>query len=176
MSELVEFRNAKDDFFGKDHQSPLTPQQRLRFEGLAYYPENSALRFVLRIDEVPEQEKQVVEMATSTGEFQPHLRWGTLSFTIDGQPATLTVFRGVDGGEFFLPFADATNGEISYGAGRYLDLVELDHGHVLLDFNYAYNPYCAYNPHWSCPIPPAENRLKVPIRAGEQTFSDAVHH
>ena len=176
MSELADYRKSKDDHFAKDPHSPLTQDQRRRFQGLAYYPEDPGLQFILPLKEAPEQDKQVIEMATSTGDFQPHLRWGTLTFSVEGQSATLTVYRGADGGEFFLPFADTTSGEGTYGAGRYLDLVALDDNHVLLDFNYAYNPYCAYNSSWSCPIPPAENRLRVPIRAGEKIYPDAEDH
>ena len=173
MSELSDFHKAKDNFFSKDHQSPLTARQRSEFAGLEYFPENPGLRFILPLEEFPEGQKETIEMATSTGDFQPQVRWGTLTFNVNGQPATLTVYRGEDGGEYFLPFADTTSGVESYGSGRYLDLVPLEHGHVLLDFNYAYNPYCAYNPRWSCPIPPAENRLKVAIQAGEKIFPDA---
>lgn len=176
MSELTEFRKAKDEFFGKDHQSPLTAQQRQRFTRLTYYQENPSLQFVVTIEELPESQREVIQMVTSTGESQPRLRWGTINFTVEGQSATLTVYRDEDGGEFFLPFADTTNGEETYGAGRYLDLIPLEHGQILLDFNYAYSPYCAYNPLWSCPIPPAENRLKMPILAGEKNFPDAVAH
>ena len=176
MSELADFRRAKDEFFGKDHDSPLTVQQRQLFTGLAYYQENPSLQFVLTIEALPETHREVIQMMTSTGDSQPRLRWGTITFTVEGQSATLTVYRDEDGGEFFLPFADTTNGDETYGAGRYLDLVPLEHGRVLLDFNYAYSPYCAYNPQWSCPIPPAENRLKVSILAGEKNFPDAVDH
>ena len=176
MSELTDFRKAKDEFFSKDHHSPLTPQQRRRFTGLVYYDEDLDLRFALTIQELPDQQKETIEMATSTGEFQTNVRWGTITFSVNGEPATLTVYQGVESDEFFLPFADTTNGETSYGAGRYLDLVPMDHGRVLVDFNYAYNPYCAYNPDWSCPIPPAENRLSVPVQAGEKIYPDAAEH
>ena len=73
----------------------------------------------------------------------------------------------MDGGQFFLPFADATSGKETYGSGRYLEVHEFRDGRVLADFNYAYSPYCAYNDIWSCPITPFENRLPVPIRAGK---------
>ena len=76
MSELANFRKAKDHYFSQDHHSPLTPEQQGRFRGLAYYPENSALQFALAIDELPDREKETIEMATSTGDFQPYIRWG----------------------------------------------------------------------------------------------------
>ena len=175
MSELTEFRESKDEFFAKDGHSPLMDQQRSRFKGLEYYPENSDLRFVLTISELTEAQKERVDIATSTGEFQPYLRWGTITFSVEGESATLSVYQEVDGEEFFLPFADTSSGHETYGSGRYLDVLSLHGGKVLVDFNYAYNPYCAYNPNWSCPIPPLENRLKVPIHAGEKTFPDAAH-
>ena len=175
MSELTEFRKSKDDFFASGGHSPLMAQQRGRFKGLEYYTENSDLRFELTIDELADAQKERVDIATSTGDFQPYLRWGTITFLVEGESATLSVYQSEDGGDFFLPFADASSGHETYGSGRYLDVLSLHGGKVLVDFNYAYNPYCAYNPNWSCPIPPLENRLKVPIRAGEKTFPDVAH-
>ncbi len=177
MSELTDFRAAKDRFFAQDQNSPLLPEQRRHFRHLEYYAENSALQLVLKLNETPDTEKEQFEMPTSTGDSRTHIRWGTFTFTVDGEPATLTVYRGAaeeDG--YFLPFADATTGQETYDAGRYLDLESLGNGDFLLDFNYAYNPYCAYNPQWSCPIPPPENRLKVAIRAGEKRFPGVVGH
>ena len=176
MSDFSEFRKAKDEFFATDAHSPLTPQLRQSFHGLEYYPENPDLRLVVGIEEFPDHNKQATEMSTNTGDSQRYLRWGTFSFVVDGEAACLTVYRGMEGDEFFLPFTDATSGQESYGGGRYLDVVPLDADHFLVDFNYAYNPYCAYNSRWSCPIPPPENRLRVPIRAGEKNFPGAVVH
>ena len=173
MSELADFRKSKDHYFGQHHHSTLTPEQHGRFSGLAYYPENSELQFALAIDELPDQEKEIIEMATSTGDSQPYIRWRTISFLVSGQTATLTVYRGEDGEEFFLPFGDMSSGETSYSEGRYVDLVPGNHGRFLVGSNYAYNPYCAYNPNWSCPIPPVENRLTVTIAGGEKSFPDA---
>lgn len=109
-------------------------------------------------------------MQTSTGDVASFRRWGTVEFDVDGETARLTVYKDADGDEFFLPFADATSGSDTYGAGRYLDVQELEDGKLLVDFNYAYSPYCAYNERWSCPLTPSENRMRVPIRAGEKSF------
>ncbi len=176
MSELMDFQKAKDQFFAQDPHSPLLPEQRQHFQGLDYFPENPDLRFVLKVDEFSEADKEVIDIITSTGVLSPHIRWGTLTFAVDGEPATLTVYKGMDGEIFFLPFADSTSGKESYGAGRYLDVIPSGPHSFLIDFNYAYNPYCAYNPDWSCPIPPADIRLKLPIRAGEKKFPGAVDH
>ena len=168
MSDLTEFRKAKDEFMGHDHDSPLEDDQKRDFRGLSYYEEDLDLRFVLDLERFPAQE--TVEMQTSTGDVAEYVRWGNVSFEVDGQVAELTLYRDASGGEFFLPFADATSGDETYGAGRYLDLEELPGGRVLVDFNKAYNPYCAYNERWSCPLTPFENRIGVPIRAGEKNF------
>jgi uncharacterized protein (DUF1684 family) len=109
-------------------------------------------------------------MQTSTGDVRDYERFGTFRFEVEGQPARLTIYRNELG--YFLPFVDALAGSETYGAGRYLEPEELPDGRFLVDFNLAYSPYCAYNENWSCPITPAENRLKVPIRAGEMVFEE----
>jgi uncharacterized protein (DUF1684 family) len=112
-------------------------------------------------------------MQTSTGEVQTHQKYGRFKFTVEGQAAELTIYAGENG--YFLPFADSLAGTETYGAGRYLEPEPLGEGKFLVDFNVAYNPYCAYNQNFSCPIPPKENRLKVAIRAGEKVFEGAAH-
>jgi len=166
--ELDKFRKRKDQFFQRDRHSPLTPDQRDGFSGLNYYPDNPDLRLKLPLDTFDDQEE--VQMATSTGEVAQYYRWGKIRFEVEGEPAELTVFAAPGAGGFFLPFMDATSGGKTYGSGRYLEIEPAGDGVFLVDFNYAYNPYCAYNEMWSCPIPPKENRLKVPIRAGEKNF------
>ena len=145
MSEIADFRKAKDHYFGNGHDSPLTDEQRKSFGGLEYFPEDPNLKFVLELKD-SDEEKSVIEIATSTGDAVPHLRWGSFTFDVEGKEIELTVYRAEDGGEFFLPFLDATSGVESYGSGRYLDLVPVGGKRFLVDFNYAYNPYCAYNP------------------------------
>ena len=168
MSDLADFRRAKDDFMGRDHQSPLTDDQQRAFTGLTYFVEDPSLKFEPEVQEF--ENPEVVEMQTSTGQAASYLRWGKIAFSVEGEPAELTLYKDLDGEEVFLPFADATSGEETYGAGRYLDTHPLPGGQILVDFNHAYNPYCAYNEQWSCPLTPFENRLQVPIRAGEKVF------
>ncbi len=170
MSELTEIRHSKDEFFKRHAQSPLTPEQKKAFRGLSYYPENPALRFLLELEEYDQPEE--VRMQTSTGEVQDYVRVGQIRFSVEGQPATLQVYRSVDGGSYFVPFVDATAPEETYGAGRYLEPEEQDGGALAVDFNLAYNPYCAYNDRWSCPVPPPENRLQVRIEAGEKKYHE----
>ena len=170
MSDLTEFRKAKDEFFATDHQSPLTHQQQSDFTGLAYFEENASLRYEVDVEEF--EEKELVEMQTSTGDVASYTRWGKVAFDVAGERVELTLFADAKGHghEFFVPFADVTTGTETYDAGRYLDIQQLPGGKTLVDFNVAYNPYCAYNEQWSCPLTPFENRLKVSIRAGEKSF------
>lgn len=170
MTEISDFRQAKDDYFRTSSDSPLTPEQQAEFQGLQYYPENSELVFELMPE--PFDDQELVTMQTSTGDSANYLRWARATFSVDGQQAGLTLYRNPGTGDIFLPFQDAGRGSETYGAGRYLDVQEAGAGRVLLDFNYAYNPYCAYNDDWSCPLPPAENRLNVHIRAGEKVFHE----
>lgn len=170
MNELELFRSEKDDFFAHDVQSPLTIEQKKVFQGLNYFPEAPELRFEVKADLFPNRER--VEMQTSTGEVQIYYRHARIHFEVDDQAAELTIFDGPNG--YFLPFVDALAGKETYPAGRYLEPESLPGDRFLVDFNAAYNPYCAYNEHWSCPLTPFENRLKVPIRAGEKLF-DSGH-
>ncbi len=165
-SELEEFRAEKDQFFATSRQSPLTREQRKDFKGLNYFPENPALRLVVSVEEFPQKDE--IEMQTSTGSAQKYQRYGRFAFEVEGQKAQLTLYW--DGDNFFLPFADSLAGKETYGAGRYLEPEQTADNHFIVDFNLAYNPYCAYNDAWSCPLTPFENRLKVPVRAGEKIF------
>ena len=164
---LERFRKAKDDSFRRDRQSPLTPAQRRTFQGLRYYPFNPALRLELPLDR--HGPDGTVQMETSVGDVQEYRRAGTIHFELDGQPAELTVYQSPSG-DLFLPIRDATSGKDTYGAGRYLTPVQVDARTVIVDFNYLYNPYCAYSDAWSCPLPPLENWLRLPIEGGEQRF------
>ena len=168
MNQLDAFRKEKDTFYKNADESPLTDEQKHTFKGLRYFPGNPDMRFEATIKEAPE--KQTVKIQTSTGDIQTYRRYGRFEFVVDGQPAALTLYASEDG--FFLPFADALAGKETYGAGRYLEVQALGGDRFLVDFNYAYNPYCAYNELWSCPLTPAENRLSVAIRAGEKIFED----
>src|SRR5271157_1581293 len=145
MTELDEFRAAKDDFFANDPQSPLTPEQLANFHGLTYFPENPALRLEVQAEKT--EGKKEMQVQTSTGESQVYQRWGRFRFQVDGQPAELTILTGESG--YFLPFVDSLAGKETYPAGRYLEPEPLGGGRFRIDLNLAYNPYCAYNDQWS---------------------------
>jgi uncharacterized protein len=167
MTDLDEFRKMKDVFFANDGQSPLTPGQKKAFTGLKYFPPNPELDLEVTIEEYTD--KQQVRMQTTTGEVQVYERYGKFDFSVDGNAAELTIYQDSEH-NFFLPFVDNLASRETYPAGRYLEPVPLGKNRFKVDFNLAYNPYCAYNEYWSCPLTPFENHLRVPIRAGEKLF------
>lgn len=172
MSQLKKFRHEKDQFFVTHPHSPLTHQQIDNFQGLDYFPENPDLRFEVDIEKPADEQEIVIQ--TSTGDFQTYYRFGKFEFEVEGQYAELTLYANENG--LFMPFVDSLAGEETYPAGRYLEPELLSNGKYMVDFNLAYNPYCAYNEQWNCPLTPFENRLKVPIKAGERIFQDHQVH
>jgi len=166
MTKLQEFRMRKDEFFAHDPQSPLTAQQKHEFKGLKYFPEAPEWNLEVQVERFPVAEK--IDMQTSTGDIQTYQRYGKFRFTAAGQEGELTIY--VDDNGFFMPFVDSLAGKETYPAGRYLEPQPSGNDRFRVDFNLAYNPYCAYNERWSCPLTPAENRLKLPVRAGEKMF------
>lgn len=165
-------RKAKDDAFRGD-DSPLLPADKASFRGLAYFPVDPNLRFEVRLIRHPVV--SAVRLATNTGEIRGGLRYGYFEFQAGGKPCRLQVYRleDAEGPTLFIPFRDATSGKETYPAGRYIDLNENTSGLYELDFNRAYNPWCAYNNEYSCPVPPPENTLPVSIQAGEKLPSFA---
>ena len=166
-SKLEGFRQRKNAFFKEHDQSPLSDAQKLVFEELNYFPENSDLQLQLDIDTSGEGVGDIVTIGTVNGMAKEYVRIGRVEFDVDGEPVKLSIFRQQDRGNLFVPFRDTTAGNETYEVGRYVEPKLLPDGRLSLDFNLAYNPYCAYNTGWSCPIPPFENIIRVPIRAGE---------
>ncbi|HEV2754315.1 MAG TPA: DUF1684 domain-containing protein [Actinomycetota bacterium] len=168
------WREARDELFRAHPQSPLPVEQRGDFGGLEVYPYDESFRVAAEIEPAPNEELRV---PSSRDEEMVFTRFGTASFRLGGSEHSLEVFwiAGYGGG-LFLPFRDATSGETTYGAGRYLydtikgaDLGTTETGALVLDFNFAYNPSCAYDPRWSCPLAPPGNVLDVRVEAGEKT-------
>ncbi len=168
LSQVNAFRESKDQFL-KSQDSPLKHDQRQKFVQLDYFPVDPAFRFYAEIEYF--DEKDTLLMATSTGKARKYVREGKIYLDIY-KKQTLTLFKSIEETErFFLPFKDATNGGMTYPAGRYLEPKINKAGKLVIDFNYAYNPYCAYNDLYDCPIPPVENHLSVAINAGEKKFT-----
>ncbi|MDB5234274.1 MAG: hypothetical protein JWR44_1267 [Hymenobacter sp.] len=174
LSDLHKFRSDKNRAFRQSPDSPLSPEQKAGFDSLKYYP--GELSFVINATISREAKPDTVLMQMSDNKAEKYLHWGQAKFQIEQQPQQLSVYLKANGTDstLFIPFTDATNGHETYGGGRYLDapIPKLNEGEIKLDFNRAYNPYCAYNNEFSCPVPPAENRLQVAIAAGEKSFHD----
>lgn len=163
---LLEHRRAKDEFFRSSHHSPLPHEERHHFGGLDYYEPDPALLFSLAVEAGDGSE---ISIQTTDDDTRTYRRAGKVSFEVGGEPAELTLFDTGHPG-YFIPFRDSTSGHATYGAGRYLDIDANNDGTVTIDFNLAYNPSCVYDEAYSCPIPPIENWLQVPIEAGEKNF------
>ncbi len=173
-ARLLGFRAAKDRLFATHPSSPVPASGRADFRGLAYWRHAPELSFTAPLDPDPDAGPPDVPRS-GAGPAMPYARIGWVSFEVDGTPARLAVYwLNEYAGGIFIPFRDATSGTESYGGGRYLwdsskgaDL-GADGERMVIDFNYAYHPSCVYDPIWSCPLAPVENRLTVPIRAGER--------
>lgn len=163
--------------FADSATSPLRPADRAEFQGIDRFPYAAELRVVARFK--PAERPRIFKMRTSTSREPLYRPYGTLTFQLLDQEHVLTVYQNVEllGKEgfedyLFLPFTDRTNGESTYGGGRYLDLKAPLGAEVVVDLNEAYNPYCAYNERYSCPVPPRENHLELEVKAGARKFHD----
>ncbi|MFD2787036.1 DUF1684 domain-containing protein [Hymenobacter rubripertinctus] len=166
-------RVGKNNAFRRPESSPLSADQRQTFDSLKFFAPDRAYRFEAQLEHFPQRD--TVEMPLTDGKTDKYLRWGRARFLLDKQEYQLTLFLKADGQDttLFAPFTDRTNGFGSYGGGRYLDapLPAAGDTEVVLDFNEAYNPYCAYADGYACPVPPADNRLAVEIKAGEKSYN-----
>jgi uncharacterized protein (DUF1684 family) len=174
------WREVRDELFRTHPQSPLPPERRSGFAGLAYYDYDPRLRVEATVEPVEPVEPQPLELPGSAGSRIRFDRFGLARFELGGEPHALELYwLEAYGGGVFCPFADATSGVETYGAGRYLlDTVKgADLGgsgeRVLLDFNFAYNPSCSYDPRWACPLAPPANRLAAAVRGGERHSSSS---
>lgn len=165
-------RSEKEEFMNSGEGSPFL-KDSVPFTGLQYFPIDEKYRIKAALE--PIEDKKVVILSTSDGKEQKYLEYAFASFSLEGIENKLLILElmemGPQRGKLFLAFADETSGDETYGAGRYLDVKKVPAAtSVVLDFNLAYNPYCAYNDSYSCPFPPKENILKIPIKAGEKNY------
>ncbi|UOQ74201.1 DUF1684 domain-containing protein [Hymenobacter cellulosilyticus] len=170
-------RTEKNNSFRRMKDSPLNAEQRDHFDSLQYFAPDKAFRVTAQLERFARPD--TIAMPLTDGKADKYLRWGKALFTLNEQPQQLVLFLKVndENPELFVPFTDKTNGFDTYGGGRYLDVAlpaEQDK-EVVLDFNGAYNPFCAYNNEYACPVPPADNRLAIPIPAGEKSFPEEDH-
>ena len=167
---VLAHRTAKDQAFRLSADSPLLPADRAGFPGIPYFDVDPAYNTPASLHEDRSGEPVIIELMTSQNTIDRLAKVGTLHFTLQGTPRTLTAFATAAEGlnRLFVPFGDLTNGEETYKGGRYLDLDRTPTGLYELDFNLAYHPLCVFNINYTCPIPPSENRRPVAIRAGER--------
>jgi uncharacterized protein (DUF1684 family) len=163
---------VRDELFRTHPQSPLTEESRKHFGGVDYFPYDESMRVLAKIEPAEDESRDIAGSAESHTRFR---RFARARFELGGVPQVLELYwLEAYGGGVFVPFGDLTRGEETYGGGRYVldtvkgsDLGEVD-GRLVLDFNFAYNPSCAYDPHWACPLTPPANCLEIAVRAGER--------
>jgi len=168
-ARIATARAAKDDSFKNDSDSPVPADKKAALLPLAYFPIDEGYAVPATLE--PAAERTRIQVPTSTGKIRDIERVGTLKFSVKGRTLKLTAFVEVDqpqANRLFVPFSDLTSGAETYPAGRYMELDPTPTGIYVVDFNVAYHPYCYYSPEFDCPYPPKENRLGIPIRAGER--------
>jgi uncharacterized protein (DUF1684 family) len=175
---VMKWRKERDVFFISHPRSPLLPQDKNAFKGLRYYPfdpkyifSGQIERFVFHIS----NPKYYATFLTNKGTNKRYLRYGKFHFTLDGKEYTIEIYKSLLSDILFIPFKDETNEKETYEGGRYIDAEILPDYKMVLDFNMAYHPSCAYNDKFVCVLPPRENMLDVKIRAGERNLKSAGH-
>ncbi|MCS5491713.1 DUF1684 domain-containing protein [Algoriphagus limi] len=171
IEKIESERERQYKFIRFNIESPLTEEQKLDFKELTFYPIDPTYKVKARL--IPNEEKKVREVPLTDGSKERYIEHSFAEFELGGQTNRLLLLQAIDETDmrnFFLAFADETSGRETYGGGRYINARQDGKNSITLDFNLAYNPYCAYNPDYACPIPPRENILKIPIEAGEKNY------
>ncbi len=172
IQKILDERQQTDRFMRSSNESPFAAN-RESYNGLNYFPPDPRFRIIANFEPLPK--KDLLLIYTNDGKEQQYVRYGYAVFELHGVKDSLLILESVGvgpaRGKLFIPFGDATSAIETYGAGRYLDVNHVRGSQTItLDFNKAYNPYCAYNDTYSCPLPPRENLLEVAIRAGEKNY------
>ena len=170
---VLEWRKERDAFFKTHQRSPLTLKEKRNFRGLRYYPFDPHYVFTGQIERYGfhiNNPKYYGTFLTNKGTNKRYIRYGRFHFKLDGKDHTLEIYKSILSDYLFIPFKDQTNGKESYEGGRYIDAEILDGYKMVLDFNLAYHPSCAYNDKFVCALPPRENVLDIEIRAGEKNY------
>jgi len=175
LKEIKKYQASASAEFADPEKSILTVEDQKTFKALEFYPVNLSLRIEAKFVRTPDEKPFL--MPTTTDRRPEYVKYGEAHFILEGKDLVLALYQSTEGYDdpaykdyLFLPFTDLTSGDGSYGGGRFLDVYIPKGNTILLDFNKAYNPYCAYNPRYSCPIPPEENDLLVRIDAGVKDY------
>ncbi|MEZ4816907.1 MAG: DUF1684 domain-containing protein [Flavobacteriaceae bacterium] len=181
-TQLIEaikaYQEEQNEEFRNPETSPLTKEALEHFTALEFYPIDLKYRVEANFVRTPNEKPFL--MKTTTNRLPEYVKYGEAQFEIDGKELELTLYKSTNsygdpekyGNQLFLPFTDLTSGDGSYGGGRFMDVTIPEGRTIILDFNKSYNPYCAYNHKYSCPIPPKENDLQVRIEAGVKDFGE----
>jgi uncharacterized protein (DUF1684 family) len=165
--EITELREETERFMRYAEDSPFH-DAAITFNGLRYYEPDLSYKITARFREI--EDRQIITLPTNDNKKEEYLTYGYATFDVNDTTEEVLILENVEEEKFFLPFGDATSAGETYGAGRYLDVTHRGGRTIVLDFNKAYNPYCAYVETFSCPLPPRENLLSVAIRAGEKMY------
>ena len=171
--QVLEWRKERDDFFKNHDRSPLISREKKNFKGLHYYPFDPQYVFYGQIERFIfhiENPKYYATFLTNKGTNKRYLRYGKFRYTLNGKEHAVEIYKSILSDTLFIPFKDLTNGKETYDGGRYIDAEILPGYKMVLDFNMAYHPSCAYNEKYICAIPPRENMLDIPIKAGEKNL------
>ncbi len=176
--EIMTYQYEQNLKFHNKDTSPLSAKDIKTFSALSFFKIDKKYKVTAQL--VKEKDPVIFEMETTTNRRPLYIKYGTLTFTIDGKKQSLTIYQNKDFGRdpqyndyLFLPFTDKTSGDASYGGGRYLDVLTTDEnkdGTITIDFNKSYNPYCAYNSNFSCPLTPKENTVNIALKAGVKVY------
>lgn len=175
IEEVNSYREEKNELFTNGEASPLDRKQKKVFKGLNYFPTDPAYRIIADFEKFAIQE--AIQIKTNLGVTKVYKKHGKASFQLNNQTHELLILKSTDrltSNILFIPFTDETSGRETYGAGRYIDAEMSGNNKIVIDFNTAYNPYCAYNSTYECPLPPRENNLIVKIEAGEKNYKKTL--
>jgi uncharacterized protein (DUF1684 family) len=171
LKDIKQFREELANEYSNAATSPLTQEAKKTFKGIHFYPVN--LQYVVKAKFVRTPNEKIFEMPTSGSITKSYVKYGEAQFELNGKRHTLNIYQSIDLAKqrkyrdyLFIPFRDATSGKETYGGGRYIDLTIPPGDTVIINFNLAYHPYCAYTDGYNCPIPPRENTLPIKIEAG----------
>lgn len=173
VEKIEKERERQFKFIRFNIESPLTEEQKRTFTKLTFYEINPAYKVKARL--IPIENKKVREVPLTDGSKQRYIEHSFAEFELGGKTNKLLLLQAMDEADkrnFFLAFADDTSAGETYGGGRYLNVRQDGKTSITLDFNLAYNPYCAYNPDYACPIPPKENLLEIPLEVGEKNYKE----
>jgi len=170
IEKIEKIRERHNKAFRKSPNSPLTAEQKQDFKGLSFFPIDEKFKITAKMKKFDEQEE--IAILSSKGEERKYVRHAYFEFDLEGQKNRLIILTIPNQNYLFLAFKDNTTGKETYKGGRYVEIEKLSDNEIVVDFNLAYNPLCAYNDRWNCAGIPDENILQIPLRAGLKKYDD----